>query len=103
MSSSSRLATTKPIRTERENDSRSKRERANIYLLGRTDPEAEQLAITIVRCGKFLDQYRTASDAGNSRVCADRGRALNDRATPELERKLQAALHGGFICSPRHT
>src|SRR5262245_32566232 len=51
------------IRTDRENDTRSTRERANIYLLGRSDSEAEQLGITIVRCEKFLDQYRTTSDA----------------------------------------
>src|SRR5262245_52888734 len=78
------------IRTERENDTRSKNERANIYLLGRTDPEAEQLAITIVRCGKFLDQYRTTSDAETQefvRIVEER----RDRTSGDLERKLQSS------------
>ena len=50
------------MRIDRENDSRSRKERANIFLLGRIDPDAEQLAIRMVRCRKFLDQHRTASD-----------------------------------------
>lgn len=69
-------------RTERENDSRSTRERVNIYLLGRTDPEAEQLAITIVRCGKFLDQYRTASDPETQEFVRIVDERLNDRVSP---------------------
>ena len=66
---------------------------ARIFICsGRTDPEAEQLAITIVRCGKFLDQYRTASDPETQEFVRIVDERLNDRVTPELERKLQSAL-----------
>jgi hypothetical protein len=91
-----------PIRTDRENDTRSTRERANIYLLGRNDCEAEQLAITIVRCEKFLDQYRTTSDAETKdfvRIVEER----RDRTTAELERRTQSALLGGsFVAHGAH-
>jgi hypothetical protein len=81
-------------RTERENDSRSPRERANIYLLGRTDPEAEQLAIVIFRCGKFLDKYRTASDPETQEFTRIIDGRLG-RTTTDLERRLQTSLMAG--------
>jgi len=82
------------VRTERENDSRASRERATIYLLGRADSEADQLAVTLVRCRKFLDQYRNTSDSETKEFV----RIVNDRLTrtaTDLERKLQAALVAG--------
>lgn len=82
------------IRTERENDSRASRERATIYLLGRSEAEADQIAITLVRCRKFLDQYRNPSDEETKefvRIVEER----RDRVTTDLERKLHTALMAG--------
>lgn len=83
-------------RTERENDSRASRERASIFLLGRSDPEADQAAVTMVRCQKFLDQHRTTSDPETKEFV----RIVDERLTRtagELERKLQASLHAGSL------
>ncbi len=81
-------------RTERENDSRSSKERTNIFLLGRTDPAADQIAVTLVRCRKFLDQHRTTSDPETQEFVRIVDERLN-RAFTELESKLQAALLAG--------
>jgi hypothetical protein len=90
------------VRTERENDSRSTRDRATMYLLGRADSEADQIAVTLVRCRKFLTDYRTASDPETQefvRIVDDR----LTRAAAELERKLQAALvAGSFVAQGAH-
>jgi hypothetical protein len=89
-------------RTERENDSRSARERAAIFLLGRTDPEADRLEVTLVRCRKFVDQHRNASDPETQefvRIVAER----LDRTSRELENRLQASLlAGSFIAHGAH-
>ena len=81
-------------RTERENDSRSSRERTTIFLLGRSDPEADQIAVTLVRCRKFLDQHRTASEPETQEFIRIVDERLN-RAQADLERKLQASILGG--------
>lgn len=89
-------------RTERENDSRSDRERANIYLLGRVDSDADQLAVTLVRCHKFLDQYRTTSDPETQEFVRIVDSRL-DGATNDLEKKLRAALlAGSFVAHGSH-
>jgi len=49
------------VRSERENDSRSSHDRATIFLLARSEPEIDQLAVTMVRCHKFLEQHRSAA------------------------------------------
>ena len=89
-------------RTERENDSRSAREISNIYLLARSEPDAEQIAVTMVRCQKFLDQHRNASDPEIQefvRIVDER----RNRASIDLERKLQAALlAGSFVAQGAH-
>ncbi|KIH76252.1 hypothetical protein SAMN05660860_00132 [Geoalkalibacter ferrihydriticus] len=89
-------------RNERENESRTARERVSIFLIGRADPEADQLATTLVRCRKFLDQHRTASDPETQefvRIIVER----LTRTANELERKLQAALlAGSFIAHGAH-
>ena len=81
-------------RTERENDSRSSRERSSIFLLGRSDSEADLVAVTMVRCRKFLDQHRTASDPETQEFVRIIDERLNKSST-ELEGKLQAALLAG--------
>jgi hypothetical protein len=89
-------------RTERENDSRSCRERCSIFLLGRSDPEAEQIAVTMVRCRKFLDQHRTASDPETQEFVRIVDERLN-RASTALELKLKAALlAGSFVAHGAH-
>lgn len=91
-----------PTRTERENDSRSSRERSNIYLLGRVDPDADQLALTLVRCRKFLDAHRTASDPETQEFVRIVDSRLN-RTSADLERKLaDALLQGSFVAHGAH-
>jgi len=89
-------------RAERENDSRATRERATLFLLGRTDADAEETAVTLVRCGKFLDLHRTASDPETQefvRIVDER----MGRKTAELERKLNASLlAGSFVAHGGH-
>ncbi len=82
------------VRTERENDSRSSRERATIFLLARSDAEIDQLAVAMVRCHKFLDQHRTASDPETQEFVRIVDERLN-RISNETERKLLAALAAG--------
>lgn len=89
-------------RTERENDSRSSRERSNIYLLGRVEQDADQLAITLVRCRKFLDAHRSASDPDTQEFVRIVDGRLN-RASDKLERKLaEALLQGSFVAHGAH-
>lgn len=87
-------ATYDTTRTERENDSRSSRDRSTIFLLGRIDAEAERLAVTLVRCRKFVDQYRNTTDLETKefvRVVSER----LDRTSRDLETRLQTALFAG--------
>ncbi|MHB1308128.1 MAG: BREX system P-loop protein BrxC, partial [Limisphaerales bacterium] len=89
-------------RSERENDSRSGRERASIFLLGRSDPEAEQIAVTMVRCQKFLDLHRAALDTETKDFVHIVDQRLA-REAAELERRLQASFQGGsFIAHGAH-
>jgi hypothetical protein len=89
-------------RTERENDSRSSKERTSIFVLGRTDPEFERLAVTLVRCRKFVDQHRNAADPETQdfvRIVSER----LERTSGELESKLQSSLlAGSFIAHGAH-
>ena len=89
-------------RIERENDSRATRERATLFMLVRTDAEAEQLAVTLVRCQKFLDHHRSASDPETQEFM----RIVDERMSltaAELERKLSAALlAGSFVAHGGH-
>jgi hypothetical protein len=79
---------------ERINDSRASREKTSIFLLGRTDPEIEKLAITLVRCRKFVDAHRNAGDPETQ----DFVRIVDERlarSAADLEKKLKAALQAG--------
>lgn len=90
------------IRTERENESRAAKEIKNIYLLGRTDPSAEQLAVTMVRCKKFLDQHRTTSDP-ETQEFVRMVDAKFTRAFEELENKIRTLLiAGSFVAHGAH-
>jgi len=90
------------VRGDREIDSMSTRERSSIYLLGRAEPEADQLALTLVRCRKFLDAHRTASDPDTQEFLRIIDARLQ-RTTSELERKLSASLlQGSFVAHGAH-
>jgi hypothetical protein len=90
------------VRTERENDSRSSKEKANIYLLGRSVSEADQLAVTIVKCRKFLDSHTSSADPDTQ----DFKRAIEsrrERAIADLQRKLTDSLfNGSFVFQGGH-
>lgn len=89
-------------RTERENESRATRERANIFLLGRSDTDADKIGATLVRCRQFLNQHRTASDPETQEFVRIVDERLN-RALIELERKLHASLYAGsFVNQGAH-
>jgi Family of unknown function (DUF6079) len=89
-------------RKERENDSRASRERTSIFLLGRTDPEAEKLAVILVRCQKFVDSHRNAGDPETQefvRIISER----SERTASDLEKVLKKALvTGSFIAHGAH-
>jgi hypothetical protein len=79
---------------DRVNDSRGTREKTSIFLLGRTDTEIESLAVTVVRCRRFVDAHRNAGEPETQefvRIVAER----LDRTAVELERKVRAMLLAG--------
>jgi hypothetical protein len=90
------------IRKDRENDSRASREKTSIFLLARTVPEAENLAVTLVRCQKFADAHRNASDPETQefvRIVSERA----DRTAADLEKLLKRALvAGSFVAHGAH-
>ena len=90
------------IRKDRENDSRASREKTSIFLLARTVPEADNLAVTLVRCQKFADAHRNASDPETQefvRIVSERA----DRTTADLEKLLKKALvAGSFVAHGAH-
>lgn len=89
-------------RTERENDSRASRERSSIFLLGRTDPTVDQIAVTMVRCRKFLDQHRTTSDAETQEFVRIVEERLN-RTFTDMDSRLRASLiAGSFVAHGAH-
>jgi hypothetical protein len=79
---------------ERINDSRGTREKASIFLLGRTDPEIDKLAISLVRCRKFVDAHRNASDPETQEFVRIVDERLQ-RTSGDLETKLKRALEAG--------
>jgi hypothetical protein len=79
---------------ERINDSRASREKSSIFLFGRTDPEIEKLAITLVRCHKFVDAHRNASDPETQEFVRIVDERLQ-RTAAELEKKLKGTLQAG--------
>lgn len=79
---------------ERINDSRGTREKTSIFLMGRTDPDIDKLAVTLVRCRKFVDAHRNAIDPETQefvRIVAER----LERTSGDLEKKIRAALQAG--------
>jgi hypothetical protein len=90
------------MRGDREIDSMSTKERTSIFLLGRSDTEADQLAVTLVRCRKFLDTHRATVDPETQEFVRIVDARLQ-RTTSDLERKLSAALYNGsFVAHGAH-
>jgi hypothetical protein len=90
------------VRGDREIDSMSTRERSSIYLLGRAEPDADQLAVILVRCRKFLEAHRTATDPETQEFIRIIDTRLQ-RTTGDLERKLSSALlQGSFVAHGAH-
>ena len=90
------------VRGDREIDSMSSRELSSIFLLGRSDPETDQLAITLVRCRKFLDTHRTTTDPETQEFVRIID-ARQQRTLGELERRLAESLNqGSFIAHGSH-
>jgi len=89
-------------RKDRENDSRAASQRTSIFLLGRIDSEADKLAVTLVRCRKFVDQHKNASDPETQEfvgIVAERA----ERTTRDLETRLKTALQAGsFVAHGAH-
>jgi hypothetical protein len=91
-------ATYDTARTERINDSCSSKERASIFVLGRVDPDVDSLAISLVRCNKFLDAHRTDKTTGVQQFIREVVLPLQSRSLADLERKLSSALlQGSFV------
>jgi uncharacterized membrane protein len=82
------------VRKERTDESRSKRERCTLFLLGRADPETDQLATTSVRCRAFLNIHRTAQDPDTKEFVRLTEERLT-RVSSDLERRLSASLFSG--------
>lgn len=90
------------VRGDREIDSMSTKERCSIFLLGRSEPDTDQLALTLLRCRKFLDAHRSASDPETQEFMRIIDARLS-RTVGELERKLSAALlQGSFVAHGAH-
>jgi hypothetical protein len=90
------------VRKERTDESRSKRERGTLFLLGRADSETEQLATVSVRCRAFLNLHRTAQDPDTKEFVRLTEERLT-RVSSDLERRLSAALYAGsFVAHGAH-
>jgi hypothetical protein len=79
---------------ERVNDSRSTREKTSIFLLGRTNPEIDRLAVSLFRCRKFVDAHRSAADPETQEFVKIVDERLNHDAR-ELELLLKSTLQAG--------
>lgn len=91
-------ATYDTTRTERVNDSRSSKERTSIFVLGRVDPDVDSLAVSLVRCNKFLDAHRTDKTPGVQQFIREVVLPLQSRSLADLERKLSSGLlQGSFV------
>lgn len=87
-------STYKDSLTERTTESCAKRERTTLFLLGRTETAFEELAATLLKCRKFVDAHRTATDSET----LDFVKIVEERheiVSRELENKLRSVLHAG--------
>ncbi|WP_432697186.1 BREX system P-loop protein BrxC [Marinobacterium sp. YM272] len=76
------------------NDSRQKAELQNIYLLGRTTPEMDELTTEIFRCREVATRYRNEPDQEVKDYCAAQADRAN-RLLNDLERQIRRSLQQG--------
>ena len=78
-------------------ESRHNSSRFNIYLVGRTSPEMDELTADIYRCREIANRYRSDPDQEIREYCnmqADRAEHLSTKLRAQIQRSL---LQGSFI------
>ena len=84
-------------RTRLTDESRHNSSKFNIYLVGRTTPEMDELTADIHRCREIANRYRSDPDQEIREYCngqADRAEHLSTKLRAQIQRSL---LQGSFI------
>lgn len=84
-------------RTRLTDESRHNSSKFNIYLVGRTTPEMDELTADIYRCREIANRYRSDPDQEIREYCngqADRAEHLSTKLRAQIQRSL---LQGSFI------
>ena len=84
-------------RTRLTDESRHNSSKFNIYLVGRTTPEMDELTADIHRCREIANRYRSDPDQEIREYCngqADRAENLSTKLRAQVQRSL---LQGSFI------
>ena len=84
-------------RTRLTDESRHNSSKFNIYLVGRTTPEMDELTADIQRCREIANRYRSDPDQEIREYCnsqADRAENLSTKLRAQIQRSL---LQGSFI------
>lgn len=84
-------------RTRLTDESRQNSSKFNIYLVGRTTPEMNELTADIHRCREIANRYRSDPDQEIREYCngqADRAEQLSTKLRAQIQRSL---LQGSFI------
>jgi hypothetical protein len=84
-------------RTRITDESRHNSSKFNIYLVGRTTPEMDELTADIHRCREIANRYRSDPDQEIREYCngqADRAEQLSTKLRAQIQRSL---LQGSFI------
>ncbi|MCO4198691.1 BREX system P-loop protein BrxC [Aeromonas hydrophila] len=84
-------------RTRLTDESRQNSAKFNIYLVGRTTPEMDELTADIHRCREIANRYRSDPDQEIREYCngqADRAEHLSTKLRAQVQRSL---LQGSFI------
>jgi hypothetical protein len=85
------------VRTRLTDESRQNSSKFNIYLVGRTTPEMDELTSDIHRCREIANRYRSDPDQEIREYCngqADRAEHLSTKLRAQIQRSL---LQGSFI------
>ena len=85
------------VRTRLTDESRHNSSKFNIYLVGRTTPEMDELTTDIHRCREIANRYRSDPDQEIREYCngqADRAEHLSTKLRAQIQRSL---LQGSFI------
>lgn len=85
------------VRTRLTDESRHNSSKFNIYLVGRTTPEMDDLTADIHRCREIANRYRSDPDQEIREYCngqADRAEHLSTKLRAQIQRSL---LQGSFI------